>query len=133
MSLWYQVDHNAVDEVFQLVPITVHYPNYSSKDEALRGEAREGWWNTFLSLQRTFWTLVKMAVAEGRITKERAHIYLQSSERAVPYFYLVRTSTYSLIPRQPANEAVRCLQNSEGNCYSSGCGQQSKEPVYVAL
>lgn len=39
---------------------------------------RNGWWVTFLEIQRTLWTLVKVAVEQGHMTSERAHIYLQS-------------------------------------------------------
>ncbi len=75
LSKWYKLDHNAVSTVYQLVPITVHYPNYSSKDQCLRSVDRDGWWETFLKLQATFWSLVKIA---DRMTKERTHIYFQS-------------------------------------------------------
>lgn len=81
LSMWYKLDHNAVTKVFQLMPITVHYPNHSSKDQKLRKVDQDGWWNTFLALQRTFWALVKLAVKEGKMTEERAHTYFQSSEK----------------------------------------------------
>lgn len=77
---WYKLDHNTVVKAFQLLPITLHYPNYSSKDEELRKIDRDGWWQSFLTLQKTFWSLVKVAVSEGRMSEERAHIYLQSGE-----------------------------------------------------
>ena len=75
---WYRLDLNAVPKVFQLQPITIHFPNYSSKDTALKLADRDAWWKTFLMLQKTLWSLVGMAVEEGKINKERAHIYLQS-------------------------------------------------------
>ena len=81
LSMWYKLDYNTVPKVFQLIPITEHYPNYSSKETVLREADRGGWWKTFLSIQGTFWTLAKIAVAEGKITEERAHTYLQSSEQ----------------------------------------------------
>ena len=78
LSRWYKLDHNAIEKVYQLLPITVHYPNYSSKDNELRTADRDGWWVTFLTLQKTLWDLVAGAVQDAKMTKERAHIYLQS-------------------------------------------------------
>lgn len=80
LSRWYRLDENAVNPVFQLLPITVYYPNYSSKDHILREIDRDGWWKTFLELQSTFWSLVRIAYQEGMMTKERAHTYLQSGK-----------------------------------------------------
>ena len=80
LSKWYKADMNTMKKVFQLLPITTHYPNYSSKDKTLLALDREGWWKTFLELQRTFWALVKYAVTQGHMTAERAHIYLQSGK-----------------------------------------------------
>lgn len=78
LSRWYKLDHNAVEKAYQLLPITVQYPNYSSKDDELRTADRDGWWITFLALQKTLWDLVTGAVQDAKMTKERAHVYLQS-------------------------------------------------------
>lgn len=85
LSQWYQLDHNVVDKVFQLLPITEHYPNYSSRNDELRAIDRDGWWKTFLDLQKTFWDLVKIAVKDGRMTSERAHVYIQSGKHYKVY------------------------------------------------
>lgn len=77
---WYKLDHNAVSKIYQLIPITSYYPNYSSKNHKLRNNDREGWWKTFLELQKMLWDLVLLAVNVGKMTSERAHIYLQSGE-----------------------------------------------------
>lgn len=66
--------------MFQLLPITEHYPNYSSKDEELKTKDREGWWGTFLELQGLFRELVKLAVENGKMSQERAHVYVQSGK-----------------------------------------------------
>ena len=72
-----------MDRMYQLVPITVHYPNYISKDATLRAIDRNGWWKTFQELQKIFWKLVKVAVEEGKITTQRAHVYTQSGNYSI--------------------------------------------------
>lgn len=78
LSKWYKLDHNAVNSIFQLVPITEYYPNYSSKNEELKKVDRDGWWKTFLEIQSVFWKLVDVAVGSGQMSPEKAHVYLQS-------------------------------------------------------
>ncbi len=80
LSTWYKIDENTLDKLYQLLPITTHYPNYSSSDKALMAADRDGWWKTFLDLQRNICALVRAAVAKGEMTAERGHIYLQSGE-----------------------------------------------------
>lgn len=80
LNTWFQCDYNAVPPVYQLQPITVHFPHYTSKDPELRHRDRTGWWEMFCHLQSMFWKLVELAVKEKRMTSERAHVYLQSGE-----------------------------------------------------
>lgn len=75
---WFRCDDNAVPPVYQLQPITSHFPHYTSRDPHLRQQDRAGWWETFLHLQGLFWQLVDLAIKEKRITSQRAHVYLQS-------------------------------------------------------
>ena len=77
---WFQCDHNAIPPMYQLQPITTHYPHYTSKDPDLRQRDRTGWWETFCHLQGLFWQLVDLAVKKKGMTSQRAHVYRQSGE-----------------------------------------------------
>ena len=78
LSSWFRCDNNAIPPVYQLQPITTHFPHYTSRDPQLRQQDRAGWWETFLRLQNLLWNLVDLAVKEKRITSQRAHVYHQS-------------------------------------------------------
>lgn len=78
LSKWYKLDKNALEPVYQLLPITTHYPNYSSPDDRLRSVDRDSWWEAFKELQQTLWKLVEAAVEKGHMRNDRAHVYLQS-------------------------------------------------------
>ena len=78
LTKWYKCDRNSVDIVYQLQPITNHFPDYIVKDIELRSQAQKEWWQEFQAIQKTIWTLVKMAVENRVMTKKRAHFYLQS-------------------------------------------------------
>ncbi len=49
---------------------------------------RDGWWRTFLELQKNIWSLVRIAVEKGEMTAERAHVYLQSGKVLFVYNYV---------------------------------------------
>lgn len=80
LSKWYKCDSNSLDVVYQLQPITDYFTNYISKDPELRAADRDGWWKEFQAIQKTFWLLVKAAVDDEIMSKERAHFYLQSGQ-----------------------------------------------------
>ena len=83
LNRWYRRDDNAVPPVFQLQPITVRFPNYNSRDSALRQKDREDWWQTFTLLQQLFWKLAKVAVRGGAMSPDHAHKYFMSGEMHV--------------------------------------------------
>ena len=78
LNEWYKKDSNAVPPVYQLQPITNKFPNYISKDQALREKDRDGWWQTFQQLQRVLWRCARRAHKEGRMSAEQAHSYQMS-------------------------------------------------------
>jgi len=75
---WYKQDSNAIEVVYQLQPITDHFPNYVSKDLDLRSKDQNGWWLEFKAIQNTFWQVVRAAVQNGTMSLKRAHFYYQS-------------------------------------------------------
>ena len=83
LNKWYRRDNNVVPPTFQLLPITVHYPNYNSRDSALRHRDRDGWWQTFSKLQQVFWQLAEGAVKGGAMSPDHAHKYFMSGEKQI--------------------------------------------------
>lgn len=78
LETWFKRDDNAVPPVFQLLPITKHFPNYISKDPDLQQKDRDGWWRTFSEIQRLFWQLAEGAVRSEMMTSEQAHKFMMS-------------------------------------------------------
>ena len=93
LSHWFQCDYNAVPPVYQLQPITTHFPNYTSKNPELRQKDRTRWWETFSHIQSLFWKLVDIAVVEEKMTSERAHVYIQSGKHLF-YVYIALWEGY---------------------------------------
>ena len=78
LSKWYKCDTNSIEVVYQLQPITDHFPNYISRDLELRAKDREGWWQEFQAIQKSFWLLVEAALQSKKMSMNRGHVYLQS-------------------------------------------------------
>ena len=73
---WYIRDENAVPTEYVLQPITVGYPDLASTDPDKARQAKEGWYDTYDSLQQILAT-----GAEDNLTDpERIHLYQMSGE-----------------------------------------------------
>ena len=79
LEVWYKKDYNAVPPVFQLQPITTHFPNYNNNEDAtLRERDRAEWWLTFERIQKLIWQLTELSVEGTKMSAECAHKYFVS-------------------------------------------------------